>query len=109
MFNDICLFAFSRVEDNENLLEMPDEDVTQLNGLRSSYVLCTCEKTKQTDKKEAVCTKEKIIACDVFKTKPLQRNTCHAKRKRRSSQTHISYIPNNFVEHHIRQKACNHE
>lgn len=87
---------------------MPDENVTQLSPMRSSYVVCTCDNDK-TDNilNEAVCSKEKSITCDVIRSKPYQRNTCYAKRKRRALQSRLSFIPNNFVQHHNRLKASN--
>lgn len=87
---------------------MPDENVTQLSPMRSSYVVCTCDNDK-TDNilNEAVCSKEKSITCDVIRSKPYQRNTCYAKRKRRALQSKLSFIPNNFVQHHNRLKASN--
>lgn len=93
-----------RVEDADNLLEMPDENVTQLSPLRSSYVLCTCENHGSTILNETVCSKDKTISCDVFKTKRHQKNTCFARRKRRSLQANLSFIPNNFVQHTNRRK-----
>lgn len=86
---------------------MPDENVTQLNQMRSSYVVCTCDNPKE-DRllNETVCSKDKGIACDLKPTKPYQKNTCYAKRKKRSLQANLSFIPNNFVKHNSRPKAC---
>lgn len=85
---------------------MPYENVTQLGPLRSSYLVCTCDES-ETFLNEANCTKAKSIACDVFHTKPYQKNTCHAKRNRRSLQENLSFIPSNFVQHNNRRKARN--
>lgn len=100
------ILNFLSVRDNENLLEMPDEKVTQLSPMRSSYVVCTCDNDNDNNiLNEAVCSKDKSIACDVIQTKPYQKNTCYAKRKRRALQTNLSFIPNNFVQHHNRLKV----
>lgn len=106
LFQEKWMFTFHRVEDAENLLEMPDENVTQLSPLRSSYFLCTCENHDSKVLNETVCSKDKTISCDVFKTKRYQKNTCFASRKRRSLQANLSFIPNNFVQHTNRLKAC---
>lgn len=102
---------FLRVEDEDNLLEMPDDNIHQLKPMPLTNIVCTCD-TEKSDKEkpnamlsEADCSAEKSIICDVVKTKPYQKNTCYAKRMRRSLQTRLSFIPDNFVHHHIRQKA----
>lgn len=73
LFQEKWMFTFHRVEDAENLLEMPDENVTQLSPLRSSYFLCTCENHDSKVLNETVCSKDKTISCDVFKTKRYQK------------------------------------
>lgn len=85
---------------------MPDENVTQLASLHTSYVVCTCESNDTISiTNEATCSNEKRITCDIFKSKPLQKNTCYARRMKRSLQEKLSYIPNNFIPHHHREKV----
>lgn len=99
------------VKDEDNLLQMPDDKIHQLKPLPLTNIVCTCD-TEKRDKEnpngmlsEADCSTDKSIICDVVKTKPYQKNTCYAKRMRRSLQTRLSFIPDNFVHHRIRQKA----
>nr|XP_022320846.1 uncharacterized protein LOC111123050 [Crassostrea virginica] len=94
------------VDDADNLLEMNDSSVVEMRPMHSSYLLCSCNYTLNGGDpiNEAVCSKEKNIICDVFPTKSYQKNTCHAKRRRRSLQERLTYIPNNFVEHEDRKK-----
>lgn len=100
-----------RVKDEDNLLEMPDDHIHQLKPMPLTNIVCTCDTEKRDKEKpkgmlsEADCSTDKSIICDVVKTKPLQKNTCYAKRMRRSLQTRLSFIPDNFVHHSIRQKA----
>lgn len=101
------ILFFDSVDDADNLLEMNDSSVVEMRPMHSSYLLCSCNYTLNGGDpiNEAVCSKEKNIICDVFPTKSYQKNTCHAKRRRRSLQERLTYIPNNFVEHEDRKKA----
>lgn len=90
---------------------MPDVNIQQLKPLPESNMVCICDDNKS-DKEnpnelltEADCSNDRSIICDVVQTQPVQKNTCHTKRMRRSLQTRLSFIPDNFVHHHIRQKA----
>ena len=87
---------------------MNDTDVMQLDSFQTQYLICTCDEEKAGNGiiNEALCKKETNIICDVIPTKSYQKNTCHAKRMRRSLQTRVSYIPNNFVQHQNRKKVC---
>lgn len=111
MCNHSVLLLFLRVEDKDNLLEMPDGNIQQLKPLPESNIVCICDDKKSDAENpnglltEADCSKDRSIICDIVQTKPYQKNTCHAKRMRRSLQTRLSFIPDNFVHHHIRQKA----
>lgn len=96
---------FNRVDDADNLLKMDDVEITQLGSLHTQYLLCTCAKMGSQPTNEAICSKEKNVVCDIIPTKALQKNTCHAQRRRRSLQSRISYIPNNFVQHQNRKMA----
>jgi hypothetical protein len=101
----VCYPHSSRVKDDDNLLEMSYEKVTQLPSLHTSYRVCTCANNHSIIN-EATCSDERRITCDIFKSKPLQKHTCYAKRGKRSLQTHLSYIPNNFMPHRHRHKVC---
>lgn len=111
MCNYSNLLFFLRVEDKDNLLEMPDDKIQQLKPLPNSNMVCICDDKKSDAEDpqhmltEADCSKDRSIICDVVQTKPYQKNICHAKRMRRSLQSRLSFIPDNFVHHHIRQKA----
>ena len=85
---------------------MDDDMVVQLPPMNISYTLCTCENDDPSIENEAVCSSEKQISCDIVPSKPYQKNTCYAKRRRRSLQERLSYIPNNLVKHHNRIKVC---
>lgn len=85
---------------------MPDETVTQLDPMRTTYSVCHCDNEGEIEN-EAICSSDKTIPCDIIQTKPYQKNTCYAKRRRRSLQTRLTYIPDNFVQHIERQKASN--
>lgn len=104
--SNVLLDVFLSVDYVDNLLEMPDETVTQLDPMRTTYTVCHCDNEGEIEN-EAICSSDKTIACDVLQTKPYQKNTCYAKRKRRSLQTRLAYIPDNFVQHIERQKASN--
>lgn len=88
----------------DNLLEMSDENITQLSPMRTTYSLCTCE-NEGGIVNEANCSIEKTIPCDIIPTKLYQKNICFAKRRRQSLKTRLAYIPNNFVQNHGRRKA----
>ncbi|XP_078322917.1 uncharacterized protein LOC144622187 [Crassostrea virginica] len=73
-----------RVEDADNLLEMNDINVKQLTSMHTQYRVCTCGNGGNMPVNEALCSQQKNIICDVIQTVSYQKNTCYAKRNRRS-------------------------
>ena len=84
---------------------MNDYNVSQLTSMHTQFRVCTCRNGGYNPVNEALCSQQRNIICDVIPTTSYQKNTCHAKRSRRSLQARISYIPNNFVQHQNRKKA----